>query len=137
MKIRHAVQAVIFSDQEKEIKFLMIRKQDIKMKQELWRLVKGGVEEGETELQALKREIKEEVGLEKINILKKIHEYFFIFNNVRHEVSVYSVEADISEQVVLGQDNDFPFTDYKWSNEKETLKDLFWTDEKISVKNIL
>ena len=135
MKIRPAVQAVLFSDQEKERKFLVIKKHDIKMKHELWRLVKGGVEKGESERQALKREIKEEVGLEKIKILKEVHSYFFVFKGVRHEVSVYSVEADVNEKVTLGKDNDYPFTGYKWLSKKETLKNLFWMDEKISVKN--
>jgi len=136
---RPSVQAVI-SDRDSE-KFLLIGKRHFKTGNIIWRLVKGGIEPGETETEALKREILEEVGLKKINIEEKVHyyEYFYEFKQIKmkHLVSSYFVKADISEKVVLqGESADeMPIVEYAWLSYYDTLKKLFWKNEKQAVKN--
>jgi len=77
MKVRYSVQVVIIDEKNK--RFLLIKQFDKRKKRYLWRLVKGGIEKGETEEQAVKREIQEEVGLEDTKIIDKIHNYEYIF----------------------------------------------------------
>lgn len=103
--------------------------------------MKGGIEPEETETEALKREILEEVGLKKIIIGEKVHyyEYFYEFKQIKmkHLVSSYFVKADISEKVVLqGESADeMPIVEYAWLSYYDTLKKLFWKNEKQAVKN--
>jgi len=130
MKIRKEVQGVIFSDN----RVLLIRILDRAKDKYFWRLVKGGVEEGETEEEALRREIQEEVGLKNIKIIKKIYNYEFTFEDTKYPVSTYLVEADANEQVKLGIDGERPITDYIWVNKDRAIKLLFWPDEKEAVK---
>ena len=136
---RPSVQAVIY-DRENE-KFLIIGKRHFKTGNIIWRLVKGGIEQGETETEALKREILEEVGLKKNTIGEKVHyyEYFYEYEQIKMKnmVSSYFVKADISEKVLLqGESADeMPIVDYAWLSYYETLKKLFWKKEKQSVKN--
>ena len=100
---RPSVQAVIY-DRENE-KFLIIGKRHFKTGNIIWRLVKGGIEQRETETEALKREILEEVGLKKNTIGEKVHyyEYFYEYEQIKMKnmVSSYFVKADISEKVLL------------------------------------
>ena len=136
---RPSVQAVIY-DEENE-KFLIIGKRHFRTGNIIWRLVKGGIEEGETEPEALRREILEEVGLEKVNVGEKVHYYEYMYEfkqlKMKHMVYSYFVEADINDEVILqGESADeMPIVKYAWLSYYDTLKKLFWKNEKQAVKN--
>ena len=130
MRVRKTVQAVIVSnDSEKRV--LIVKKLDQRKPQYHWRLLKGGVEEGETEEDALKREISEEVGLENVKILEKIYNYNYIFGNTKHEVSTYLVKANIKEPIVLDTKE---VVGCAWMKKKEALELLYWQHEKNAVR---
>ena len=130
MRIRRTVQAVIFSGND-EKKVLLVKKLDQKKPEYHWRLLKGGVEEVETEEQALKREIDEEVGLKDIEILDKIHSYEYVFGGTRHQVSTYLVKANIKDHIVLDTKE---VVGCAWVTKSEALELLYWTHEKNAVK---
>jgi len=89
-------------------------------------LLKGGLYDGETETEGLQREILEETGLRKIQVLEKILDYEFFFKNVRHTVSSYLVKADSKEPVKLQKSE---VADYVWTTKEEALKMLHWSNE--------
>ena len=134
MKIRHSVQAVIIDENKK--KFLLIKQFDKRKKRYLWRHVRGGIEKGENEKQALRREIQEEVGLKEIEIIGKIYEYEYIFIPKKFSVSVYLVKANMKEKVVLGSTEEDKIKDYRWVSKNQAIKMLYWKDEKEAVKLI-
>lgn len=74
-KVRKAIAAIIFREKNPN-KILLVNKvknEDIKkeIKPE-WDIPKGGIKEKETEKDALIREIKEETGLKRIKVIKKL-----------------------------------------------------------------
>jgi len=131
---RPSVQAVIYDVETGKMLLIMIH--DTSMDELVWRLVKGGVIEGETEPEALKREIGEEVGLRDVQVLEKINYYEFEHMDKRHLVSAYLVEADIDEAVTLqsGSEEDTAILDYAWLSPEEALETLYWEHEKRSVR---
>ena len=133
-KIRRDVQALIFDEVNGEKKIFLIRFYDSTTKRYTWRLVKGGVEEGETDEQALKREIMEEVTLKDVKVLEKMHNYEFEFMNTKHLVTSYLVKGNINEKPKLNWDGDREIVESKWISPKDALKLLFWDNEKLAVK---
>jgi 8-oxo-dGTP pyrophosphatase MutT (NUDIX family) len=120
------VQAVIFDDADNEKKVLILKKTDYSARRYRWRLLKGGLNDGESETEGLQREILEETGLRKIQILDRILSYEFFFKNVRHTVSSYLVKADSKEPVKLQKSE---VADYVWTTKEEALKMLHWNNE--------
>jgi ADP-ribose pyrophosphatase YjhB (NUDIX family) len=131
---RPSVQAVIYDVETGKMLLIMIH--DTSMDELVWRLVKGGVIEGETEPEALKREIEEEVGLNDVQVLEKINYYEFEHMDKRHLVSAYLVEANIDEAVTLQSESeeDTAILDHAWLSPEEALETLYWEHEKRSVK---
>lgn len=127
MKLRKEVQAVIFAKES----FLLIKKYDAALDDFHWRLVKGGIEKGESETNALKREILEEVGLKNVEIIGKIYDYTFTFRDIKHIVSVYLVKADLNEKVKLSEE---AVVDFVWENPETAIKILKWEEERNSLK---
>lgn len=69
-KYRPNVAAVILSESYPEIcKFFMAKRNDIKNIRNLWQFPQGGIDDGETPVLALYRELKEEIGTDEIEIL--------------------------------------------------------------------
>ena len=130
MRIRKTVQAVIFSVND-EKKILLVKKLDQKKPEYHWRLLKGGVEEGETEEQALKREIQEEIGLKDVKILDRIYSYSYAFEDTKQTVSTYLVEADPKEPIILDTKE---VVGCAWMTKNEALSLLYWLHEKNAVK---
>jgi 8-oxo-dGTP pyrophosphatase MutT (NUDIX family) len=124
--VRREVQAVIFDDADNEKKVLILKKTDYSARRYRWRLLKGGLNDGESETEGLKREILEETGLRKVQILDRILSYEFFFKNVRHTVSSYLVRADSKEPVKLQKSE---VDDYVWTSKEEALKMLHWNNE--------
>jgi NADH pyrophosphatase NudC (nudix superfamily) len=134
LRIRHEVQAVIFDDDaEGDRKVLLLKKTDFSAKKYRWRLLKGGVHDGETETEALEREILEETGLRNIRILDKVHSYEFVFKNVKHMVSSYLVKADSNEQIKLQKTE---VADCLWTTKEDALRLLYWNNEKEPLKRL-
>ena len=131
---RPSVQAVIYDVETGKMLLIMIH--DTSMDELVWRLVKGGVTEGEADPEAMRREIAEEVGLRDVRVLEKINYYEFQYMDLRHLVSVYLVEADIDEAVTLqsGSEGETAILDHAWLSPEEALETLYWEDEKRSVR---
>lgn len=131
---RPSVQAVIYDVETGKMLLIMIH--DTSMDELVWRLVKGGVAEGEADPEAMRREIAEEVGLRDVRVLEKINYYEFQYMDLRHLVSVYLVEADIDEAVTLqsGSEGETAILDHAWLSPEEALETLYWEDEKRSVR---
>lgn len=131
MKVRREVQGVIFRKGDSGKEVLLVKKLGLKSHHYLWRLLKGGVETGETERQALEREIFEEVGLRNVRVLGKIREYSFIFGGTQHYVSTFSVEADPDENVEF---RTAEVVDCAWTKKQQALEMLHWKDEKQAIR---
>lgn len=124
--VRREVQAVIFDDVDSEKKVLILKKTDYSARRYRWRLLKGGLHDGESETEGLQREILEETGLRNIQVLEKILAYEFFFKNVRHTVSSYLVKADSKEPIKLQKSE---VADCAWTTKEEALKMLHWSNE--------
>jgi len=96
MRIRKEVRAVVYDIKKGEIFILLIKTLHAEHTHPVWRLVKGGIEKGETEKEALEREVYEEVGLEldDLQIIDKLSEDSFCSNGVKHKVSSYAVRTN-------------------------------------------
>jgi len=71
-----------------------------------WTFPKGHVEEGEDSVEALEREIKEEIGLEEIKVIKELGEREYIANEpgkkaVERKVTDFLVEASGKTEIKL------------------------------------
>lgn len=98
MKIRDEAQAVIVRKNEDITEFLLLKRRYTdgeKLVQ--MRLVKGGIELGETPEEAAKREIQEEVGLKNTKVVRKLGNYEYEVDEILHRVSAFLVEADPNE----------------------------------------
>jgi len=133
MLIRREVQAVIYDDIDNARKVLILKKVDFSAKRYRWRLLKGGVHDGETEIQGLQREILEETGLKNIKILGRVHSYEFVFKGTKHLVSSYLVKADMREPIKLQKSE---VADCAWTTKEEALKTLHWDNERDALRQL-
>ncbi len=98
MRIRNESQAAIIRKNGDAIEFLLLRRRypaDVGKVQ--MRLVKGGIETGETPEETIKREINEEVGLVNVKIVRKLGGYEYEVDDIHHNVSSFLVEAPKDE----------------------------------------
>ena len=131
-KYRKAVFAVVYAKEGNEFSYLVLER---KLHWKGWEFPKGGVDEGESEEQAAKREVREETGLSVKGQIKKfdIHgKYKFpkILKGrpgiIGQTYSLYAVEV-VRGKVKL---DSYEHSSYEWMNFKEAFKKLTWKDQK-------
>jgi len=120
MKKRKEVQAVIRSPEG----YLTVRKNNGE-----WRLLKGGVETGEELIEALKREIKEETGIEGVEVYGKAYSYRFKAGGFEHIVSSFLVmteetDVDLQEEELM---------DFEWLEKKDLMGRVSFDNEREAV----
>jgi bis(5'-nucleosidyl)-tetraphosphatase len=111
--------AVIFNDRVNELYFLVLLYGGGH-----WDFPKGGIEEGETELEAARREIREETGLEDVEFIdgfKRVISYTYTSNE---DIVVKSVVLFLARtqqfQIVLSREHKA----YAWLKYEDALEQL-------------
>lgn len=126
MPVEEKVGAVVYSKKEKEMYFALVH--DVFGH---WTLSKGGKEEKESDEEALKRVIKEELGLDILSLNEKLGENEYVANHPekgkhRKKVTYYLAEAEY-EEPVLSPDKT-GLDDVKWFKATDILDLNFYND---------
>jgi 8-oxo-dGTP pyrophosphatase MutT (NUDIX family) len=135
-KYRRGVFCVIYAVGSREkIKYLILKR---KLHWEGWEFPKGGIKKDEKILDAVKREIKEETGLEPIKIKK-----FDVSGGYKYEKTLPGRDGIIGQTYILYavmvkkgkiKMDKFEHSKYKWENFKTAMKKLTWPNQKKCLK---
>jgi len=137
MRLPIQVQAILFRKIDGKIQYLLLKR--ISSIGGFWQPVTGGIEEGETKIEALKREVREETGIKNIvRIMKDIYydEFwdFFKREGCQHLIKeyVFGVEVSSNEKIVISREH----SEYRWCGFKEALKLLKWKGNREAIKKL-
>jgi 8-oxo-dGTP pyrophosphatase MutT (NUDIX family) len=134
MKVSKDAQAVIIRRGiHNKLFFLVIKRFDKDKQEDHYRLVKGGVEEGESSKETIQREVFEEVGIKKIDTVEFLSCYEYVGNDIKHEVDVFLLAVgNADEKLSPGSSNEggFIIKDAVWLNKEKAINKLNFTDEK-------
>ena len=125
------VEAIIFRRNGDKVEYLLLKR--LPDRNGFWQPVTGGLEEGEAQTEALRREIKEETGIR--NLIRVIEGlYYFEFSDPSlNQEYVYGIEVSSTEKVVLdGKEH----SEYKWCSYQEALQLLHWKENKESLRRL-
>lgn len=112
-KLRQAIAAVIINDKNE---ILLCQRSDLP---EWWQFPQGGIEPGESPMQAMRRELSEELGNNKVEVLKAADRttiYYFKEPGPKHsgqEMHWFLVRFRIGEEPHL-EDSDGCFLSTRW-----------------------
>jgi len=139
MKYRKAIFASVYTKNKSgNVEYLILKR---KKHWTGWEFPKGAVEKGETLLQTVKRELKEETGLKILKIkqfdVSGKYDYPKEFEDRKGYVgqtyeSLYSVETKKSKVKVDVTEH----SGYRWASYAEAIKKLTWPDQKKCLKII-
>ncbi|MGD0978843.1 MAG: NUDIX pyrophosphatase [Candidatus Bathyarchaeia archaeon] len=125
------VEAIIFRRNADTVEYLLLKR--LPDRNGFWQPVTGGLEEGETRTEALRREIEEETGIKNlIRVIEGLYYFEFSDPNLNQEY-VYGVEVSSTEEVVLdGKEH----SEYRWCGIKDALQLLHWKENKEALKKL-
>ena len=135
MRLPVQIEVILFRRSNGKIQYLILKRHPPKSHPEIgqfWQPITGGLEEGETKMEALKREIREETGIKNIvKIMEDVHyyepldlsltEYLKKHGYVGKHLKAYAfgVEVSSDEEVVLDRKE---HSEFKWCSFQEALK---------------
>ena len=127
MPIEKSAGAVIFKKEEGKNFYLLLQYPGLRHPKAYWDLPKGHIEKGEKEQETVKREVKEETGLEDIEIIpgfKETIKYFFRWEgkNILKFVTFYLVKAKTEKVKISGEHMGYVWLVYEKALEKLTFK---------------
>lgn len=122
------VRAIIFDIKNGQPYFLILHRI---LRWRGWEILKGSIKPGESNEQALKREIREETGLKNFKIIKSLNkqEKWQALGNNYWIIDTFLVQAGMDQKISLKQDI-IEHEGYQWVNKKTALKKLTWLKTK-------
>ena len=143
MKTLKQVQAIVFFQgkivllKKRDMKFDFEKGKWISLAKAYWRLPKGKLEKGESELQGLKRELHEECGFTKLFSAREIFRYDYEApKGTLRKVGCYALA--VKQKPKLTRDGKAEgITAVKLFTPKQALAKLHWPREKESVKSAI
>ncbi|HUV98375.1 MAG TPA: NUDIX pyrophosphatase [Candidatus Paceibacterota bacterium] len=131
MRLPVQVEAIIFRREGGKVEYLLLKRRP--ERNGFWQPVTGGVEEGETREEALRREVMEETGVKSmVAVIEGLYYFEFSDPNLNQE-HVYGVEVSPSEEIVLdGEEH----SEYRWCSFHEALQLLHWRENKEALRKL-
>ena len=137
MRLPIQVQGILFRKINGKIQYLLLKR--ISSIGRFWQPVTGGIEEGETKIEALKREVSEETGIKNIvGIMKEIH-YDELWDFFKREGCqwlikefAFGVEVSSNDKIVMSREH----SEYRWCGFEEALKLLKWKGNKEALEKL-
>jgi 8-oxo-dGTP pyrophosphatase MutT (NUDIX family) len=131
MRLPIQVEAIIFRRKGNKVEYLLLKR--LPERNGFWQPVTGGVEEGETRNETLRREIIEETGIKSIvAVLENLYLFEFSDPNLNQEY-VYGVEVSPSEEITLDQKE---HSEYRWCSFQEAMQLLHWKENKEALRKL-
>jgi len=126
----HVVCAYVYRKAGKDIRFLVMKRKSPYM-YGLWAQVAGKVEQGESAIVAILREIKEETGLVPHSLYSTdFAETFYDFaHDCIHIVPVFAAEVSAKDRVVLSDEH----SEYKWVSSIQAKRLVSFFQQKNSI----
>ena len=127
------VDAYVFMRKNDLIKFLILKRAKTKIYEHLWQGVAGKIEKNEKPWETAVRELKEETGLQPVNIFIADHlsSFYESYEDRINLVPVFGIEVDV-DKVELSHEH----SKYKWVNYKKARKKLTWQGQKKGIKAV-
>lgn len=128
MPVEKSAGAVVFRKEKDKIYYLLLNYSAIgKIEKTYWGFPKGHIEKKEKEIETVRREIKEEVGIEDIRLIEGFKEgerYFFKFRgkNILKFVTFYLVETKTKKVKLSYEHKDYAWLEYEKAFEQLTFK---------------
>lgn len=125
------VQGILFRKINGEVQYLLLKRNP--EREGFWQPVTGGLEEGETRVEALEREVLEETGIENsVRIIEDV--YYFELSTPLHEKEyVYGVEVLLTEEIEMDNKE---HSEYRWCSFEEARKLLKWKENKEALEKL-
>ena len=124
------VDSYVYRWDESDLKYLLLKRHEAKIYGHLWQGVAGQLEDGETAVETVIRELKEETGLEpaKLFVVDHVSSFYQSYKDRMHLVPIFGVEVD-SEEVILSEEH----TEYRWVNFQSALELMTWSKQKEAI----
>jgi len=137
MRLPVQVQGILFRKIDTEIQYLLLKRTP--EKEDFWQPVTGGLEEGETRVEALKREVWEETGITNAARIIENVDYFeysdahFIKEYDFIKEYVFGVEVDPDERITIdGKEH----SKFRWCSFQEALELLKWDENRKALSRL-
>ena len=141
MRLPVQVQAILFRKIHGETQYLLMKRIPGRggVQEGFWQPVTGGLEEGETRIDALRREVHEETGIQ--NVIRIIPDvYYCEFQDFyRPEARqrlikehVFGVEVVSNEKITIGWEH----SEYRWCRFTTAMKLLKWMENKEALEKL-
>ena len=124
MRKERSAGAVVFR-KEKEIKYLLLHYEEGH-----WDFPKGHIEENESGLAALKREVEEETGIKDIEILEGFKEYIHYFFRFKKELISKNVVFYLAKTKIKQVKLSFEHIGFKWLPYDKAMEKLTYKNAK-------
>ncbi|MBS3097970.1 NUDIX domain-containing protein [Candidatus Woesearchaeota archaeon] len=121
--------AIVFREEKGKIFYLLLHYEEGH-----WDFPKGNIDEGEEEKETVKREIKEETGITKINFIESFMEKISYFYKMKGETVYKEVFFYLAETEESNVKLSFEHIGYKWLNYDEAFKELTYKNAKEILK---
>ena len=137
MRLPVQVQGILFREIDRGIEYLLLK--TTPEREDFWQPVTGGLEEGETKVEALKREVWEETGIKNIARIIENVDYFeypdahFIKGFDFIKEYVFGVEVDPNVRIAI---NGKEHSQFKWCSFQEALELLKWDENKKALSRL-
>ncbi len=131
MRLPIEIEGILFKRTDGKIQYLLLKRTP--EREGFWQPVTGGLEEGETKMEALEREVLEETGIG--NPVRTIEDvYSFELSTALDEKEyVYGVEVLPTEEIEIDRRE---HSEYRWCSLEEALRLLKWKENKKALERL-